>query len=655
MVQYVKFLIQSTLLTLSVIPGSNMSLLDQILSEFSECHVNIILNTNIVQNKGVDMSPFSPSVPVALMALGMEMDRVMKKFKQFKLSRRRPCELVLSNWTTSESHYADVLTNKFKWLTECGFLISAPIGYEPLCLSKVVYFIFIRSAESREHLPSNTLYSEPLFEITWNRNNTLIIRALPVSHFCYSSSVTDFNLTKYEDIYIRGYLRDVQWTLFESQCKWNVGGVGVGLIENFTFVFNTDNVGIYDEKILNLVHDLFHPRLSAGISSDTQIDRIVNGVTRLGLNMPSSVHNDYYYSDSYSTLKKQTHFNFVTCHQDFYISILSFVNPFQYNLWGGVVGTIALSIFCLKLYVKRFTLSMNPIFLITRILFEQGVSELTQTKLPILRGFCLLHCVTCFLISNAYRGKLTTDLTAPPRPYQMKTTEEALEREFRVLMRYEVGVPYFKEKLVLRDKIIELSITYGWILYFSSLNRAIKENKQIAKRYNSTFHKISSHHFIFKGSDVMNSFVDTEFDLCNETILIGETLDLAQFSFQAYKRNPNRNIYYGQDTILGTNLNLQLISTFWDKSELLKHRFGSLITSGIFDNQFMNNVKRDLQHKTELSPMKIKSNIAVLFIIHIILTVLSLHVFFAEKFVFAGKGARVTHLGIRQQHNITLF
>lgn len=619
----------------STVTGS--SLFHHLLFEFSECRIDIILNTNIVRSKYVEDIPLAHSpTPVTLMAVGSEMRKAMRRLRESNFSRNQPCELVLSNWTTSEPKYVRLLTNYFEWISLCGFDYWKPIGSEPLCFSKHLYYVFIRYGQSEDSLPYNVAYPEPIFEITLNSDDTIVARALPTAYFCYTSASTRFQSKNYSEIYIRDFLDESQWLIFESACRRRVSGAGMDSTETFT-PLPQNNESIHAKKVRILLYDLFRSKNMVENSSVVEFDRMVfdNDGTWFKLNLPSNLYRKFSNPDSYNALIKQTRFNFVTCHNDFYISLLALVSPFQYSMWGCVLSMLGLSAIFLYIYALQHSMSIGPTFLIVRLIFDQEVSEVQKRDSPLLRVFSVFLCMTWFLITNVYRGKVTTNLTAPPPPYQMKSIEEAVERDFKVLLHYEPGVPLFKTgNEMLRKTVIEYTIKYGWVLYISSMHRAIQENPEIARKHNATFQKILSQQFIFKGSDVMDQFVESEFCLCNQTILIGETVELSRFVFRVHFKNPDLTVYEGQERILGINLNWEFVPTFWDKSDVFKHRFDSYSTSGILQNQFLGKVNERILQKPHPKPMKLKSNFASLLIIYIIFILFSTLVFCTEKILY---------------------
>jgi len=618
-------LIEITLLLFPTINTSSI-LVGHLLSEFSECYIDVIINRNFT-GEGYDYS-----VPIALMKYPNDMEGVLQRFQNLKSSRRRRCELVFSNWTFNNKYEVHRFNKQFTWLTQCGFNIEDPIGSEPLCFSKSTYFIFIKYPDTNEFIPSDTIYAESIFEITLDNQNGIVVRALPTP-ICFSTVSTKLMHIRDKEVNIRGFLRDAPWILFQnhSACPWNIFGTGVKFIQSFQFLKNESH---YHSKVRSLVHDIFRSQITPVVKPFYEIQTLPwNARTKFTLNMPLDLYRRKISRDSYTALKKQATFNFVTCHHDSHVSFLAFISPFKCIMWACVLATLVISTCFLHLYFAHLGLPINATFLVIRLILEHELDEVRRRQVPILRGFCLLLCLTFLLITNAYRGKLTTNLTAPLHPYQVKTIEEAVEKDFKVLTHYTANAPKFSELDESRRNIIHTSIDYGLVQFLSSLNRAILENNRTAIQYNFTFQRILAHQLILKGSDVNNQFVDSTFSLCQKIILIGEMTELKAFVVRSYKGKPSLNIYFGRDRILPTNLDLEISPTHWDKSEILKRRFGSFTTSGIFDHQFLflDKIKQTFHHKRKIRQIKLKSNIVSLFIILISLISASIIVFSAEQ------------------------
>jgi len=620
----------------------------QLVTEFAECHINIVRPEKEANSDVLDDLPLEGvTPPVTQLRLGIRFNAIVSELNRTKFERKHQCTLMLTVGKLRRDEMYS-LTFQFRWLTDCDFFVKDSAGSSPLCLSKETYFVFLRSAKSDFYIAST--YRVPVFEITFNADDSIRLRAFPSENFCQTVLSIEF-VGKYQEIFIRQFLRIAQGTIFENstECPWIVIMIDANAqISSIPSLISRKKApsfrNLLEERV---IESLFRPQ-------DAQGHTLRSHSFSVQKLRPKNMVNYYFTGrwvltqqlgrhitrDAYFAISKHTHFNFITCEDNLFVSFSAYGQPFEARVWACVIFTFVFSFGCIYLKDKLTKSSSSSIFLVIRIIFEQ------ETSLPIicsktgsfLRTFSLFLCVTWFLITNAYRGKITTNITAPLPSHRLTTIEEAVANDYLVLMRYADFVQNFTLAQVTRPLIEELAVKQKWIFFILMLNSTMAKDKGVALRYNSTYQRIVHKLFALKGSDVMENFVVTEFDRCGKSILIGETADLITFSARAYKRSSNLKIYSGQEPILAVDMYWVLRPTYWDKSNLLKIRYDSYTHSGLFAYDFSENTTPGSMTAKgkELRPMQLRSNISSLFIILTTLTlgctvILSLELFQQKK------------------------
>ena len=130
-------------------------------------------------------------------------------------------------------------------------------------------------------------------------------------------------------------------------------------------------------------------------------------------------------------------YNFITCHPaEAYISLNIFARPFSALLWLGIVTTLISVSICLKIGIRLLRLHDEVALLAYTFLLEQGVTfsitVYSNFKFRLLLGSTLFCCIVWI---NSYRGVVTSDMTTPLPKSRITTIQEAVEREFQIIIK----------------------------------------------------------------------------------------------------------------------------------------------------------------------------------------------------------------------------
>jgi hypothetical protein len=145
---------------------------------------------------------------------------------------------------------------KYRWLYGCSKSIDYPIGLGPLCLSKYVYFIFMRPTEPMPiYFPG--FYEQPVFEISLNTNRSIVGRVAGNERFCGATLTTEFDNKVHAQVSIRGFARDAMGLIFEyNSCPFKMYAWNEMEIKDFEVVQEHKQ----KRKMWSLVHKLLRPQ-----------------------------------------------------------------------------------------------------------------------------------------------------------------------------------------------------------------------------------------------------------------------------------------------------------------------------------------------------------------------------------------------------------
>jgi len=134
------------------------------------------------------------------------------------------------------------------------------------------------------------------------------------------------------------------------------------------------------------------------------------------------------------SLENEVSFNFVSCYKnDDIVSCMGYLRPFDKIVWASVWATFFVTI----AIVRRIGYESwsDSTLIAIGIVFEQAF--LRDRNNTTKRCLSMLLLLSWLLLINAYKGKVTTNITAPLQADNVKTVEEAIEKGYQGLMRLE--------------------------------------------------------------------------------------------------------------------------------------------------------------------------------------------------------------------------
>jgi len=197
--------------------------------------------------------------------------------------------------------------------------------------------------------------------------------------------------------------------------------------------------------------------------------------------------------------------------------------------------------------------------------------------------------------------------------YRMDTIKEAVEKGFEVLLhmtdaflKFSAARRHPKEG----DVMDGYYLTMGNTLY-ARLNSV---EPHMLKEYNSTINLIHKQIRLKTLKEML--LVHSEFSKCDKNIFVGHRGELDAFARKILQKSPNIGVYYGTDEFLPTQLYVTLEPLDWDKSNIIRRRFQSLVHSGLLLRQLTEptEIPVALQERLHLSmrtALRLSSNVIV--------------------------------------------
>jgi len=297
--------------------------------------------------------------------------------------------------------------------------------------------------------------------------------------------------------------------------------------------------------------------------------------------------------------RKKMSFNFITCagsHE--YITFAGFVQPYSPNLWAVAVICFAFLSIGLRGIFKRQDLEDAAAFFVAKVLLEQDLS--LTSKLKHMGGFKWLLASTLFggiVLTNSYRGQVTTNMMAPMPRSQLETVSEVLEKGLKILLPMKgLGPPFgiLQEKeyqenssnLTLKWEFISLnSLTSSPFL--KALMVSLGDNWQSAATIQTKHPRLLESLTPILSPQNLEAALLVELLKCRDTVYIDEILQLDDtfLKFTATGLNAVQHLYYGTDNYMSNPNFWSMGPTLFDRNNLVRNRFQSMIHSGILEWQ----------------------------------------------------------------------
>jgi len=620
-----------------------LDLIGKLVSEFADCHVDIFEPANI----HLDLSGLALNIPTTRLVEGKSLERATRGLDNDKFRRKGNCELILDTMSTTGSSISN-LQEKFTWLTHCEefiFSIQRNPLHRPLCYYQYSYHIVLNAHIDNYYPGLNPTIQ--VYQLNIMQLQNLEIRLIS-RLFCGGLSYKVTVKTPiHNDVSLKGFLKNAEIILLEHPgiCLWEIGSPLHGVINrNSTEELNSER-----KKLVEIVQGVFRPEKAYEPGPNFQMGLIKHdqGYNVPMFLFPSAPMTNFVSSLGISArvLRNRISFNLVSCCETQpFVAFKIYADPFQTIVWIGVLWlTITSMVFLMKYNTYVGSRDGVPL-LLARLVFEQEI-KLDAPKLKkkyMLRLFCLFLCFMWLIFVNAYRSIVIMQISAPPPSSKIQRIVEALENNFKILVRYS-------------DALEPSSIIYQYYNdsgYFTTRNRMIlalrmmngntfvSRIKDLAgtptEREMNTNGKIIMRlvdEIIVRHPAEHNALAVSEFDSCNKSVLVGEESDLYQFVKSGLKRGKTKHkIYYGTDSFLPENMYVIISGLHWDKSQVINRRMQCFLHSGII-HYLLNEGKFKVNEENGADiPMSIhmESNILSIFLIFCLSLGSALVVFISE-------------------------
>jgi len=164
---------------------------------------------------------------------------------------------------------------------------------------------------------------------------------------------------------------------------------------------------------------------------------------RLNIQRPESPAIGAYVNDagkastaSYQFYSKIQHHNFISCSGwKKKIGMTALLAPFEENLWIIGASALVLTSILFKTVLVRLGLPDSVLFFIPMLLFEQGLSWSKKLEGSVaFKSFMGMILLSGLVLTNSYRGIVTSNLAAPIPAHGIATVEEAMDADYRILI-----------------------------------------------------------------------------------------------------------------------------------------------------------------------------------------------------------------------------
>jgi hypothetical protein len=199
------------------------------------------------------------------------------------------------------------------------------------------------------------------------------------------------------------------------------------------------------------------------------------------------------------------------------------------------------------------------------------------------------------VLTNSYRGKITSDVTAPMEATKLETVEQALKMGYKILlsaheiqrftqrdinayrMQFKHRPGFFENDRTKLDFIKELA-QHGNILM-----EAILKYREAFINQNQTWHlwPLLLKTIVFNISE--QYLIVDEFLKCNKTILLAEEAELTKVEAQIQEVKHVVRVYKGKEKFMPRMTVWHFGLMHWDRLNLFRNRFQSVIHSNVLE------------------------------------------------------------------------
>ena len=351
--------------------------------------------------------------------------------------------------------------------------------------------------------------------------------------------------------------------------------------------------------------------------------------------------------ECYDFFHKVTSYNFITCDglENQLLSFKAYVSPFQSMVWICIIVIfVCVSIFLSGLF-KWIYLQDNPPFTLLSILLEQPVSTAVSRGAGMKILLASVY-MTSVVLTNSYRGIVTTSLTFPVTPKSLETFDEALVQGYnflQVLPPYSVTIYNHSRWNALNSNAshqVALDFLNNIAFFKASISATLKLNSSVDLKFRKKLKDVTTRLRLPQNFPNMTS--EIELSKCNKTIYVDFDDNLDQIIFNMKSSDQANKMYRGKESFLKQSYAWRMERIDWDQNNVLEFRSQAITSSGIeqyWDNRLQVQALADLLRKLDNStdedgpqPLTKKFLLSIL-LIYLSLLSLSLGICMVESFV----------------------
>jgi hypothetical protein len=354
--------------------------------------------------------------------------------------------------------------------------------------------------------------------------------------------------------------------------------------------------------------------------------------------VPTQLQSSNYDAERYAAernaaiiMRGKSHLNFITCAgSSEYVSFTTFAQPFTAAFWEVALPSfVATSVFIFFVF-KYFKLKDSTPFFVIKVLLLQrlGISP----KLGKLYGFKLFlgpFLLIIAILTNLYRGELTSDMTEPLPRVQLQTVQEAINSGFKILVHIK---PRYKEDNDIHNyNRNRRNLDLKWKMFKNHLKTTDPFIRALILDLGESSDWVNYPKLLDSMTPVISDYtgksnldtLDSELLKCDNSILIGEPLELEMKMIKLIKSGhvASKYLYMGKDNYLPINSFWMMGPLLFDRQKIVYTQFQAVIHSGIFklimegvdtDVHIMKKALRIRNSKLEVvEPISLKSGLVL--------------------------------------------
>jgi hypothetical protein len=339
---------------------------------------------------------------------------------------------------------------------------------------------------------------------------------------------------------------------------------------------------------------------------------------------------------------KKFSYNFLSCANVGDVDLYStYAQPFTKVVWiFGLVACTAMAVVFKYLYHRKVYV-VETVVMVIGILLEQGIGQ--SKKLTIsnrVRRILIILLFTYLILTNTYRGKITTDLIAPLLKPRIETTEEAFKLGFKILL------PVYKHhfaftSILNMEKVPENNRISAWletvhtdVPLIRKMAVELRNDENVTARIYAKFLR-NLFFQPFERVPQNYSFVN-EFLKCHKSIYVSEQLKLEELLLELSLSHDVGDFYFGKSEYLSIRQYWTMTPMHWDRFGLFQMQFHAMHQSGIpiyLENIYLKKSKVNVvkaMTKIIVGPLNLDGKFMSIFVICSWCVVLCLAIFLLE-------------------------